>query len=347
MRRAVALAHNGLGRTAPNPTVGAVIVRDGQVLSEGWTSPYGGLHAEANALLPLDGKAPGATMYVSLEPCCWHGKTPPCTDALLNSGIRRVVVGMVDPHPKVQGRGLEILRSAGIEVQVGVEEEACRDLNAGFVKAHEQGRPRVWLKAAATLDGFLADHAGSSRWITSPEARQEGHRMRDRCDAILVGSGTLLADDPALTTRGIEGGRDALRVVIDTNLRCPDEARLLKVGQRPPLIFCAEDAPDRQLPARIVRVPRSEGGLDLAAVLTELCNRHVHNLLVEGGPHISRALLDLGAVDRLQLFLAPKVLAGGSGFLAGGPFDLADAPGFRIRGSRRVGPDLLIDLEAC
>ena len=344
MRRAIALAHNGLGRTAPNPTVGAVIVRDGQVLGEGWTAPYGGPHAEVNALRGVDAR--GATMYVSLEPCCWHGKTPPCTDALLASGIERVVVGMVDPHPKVQGRGLEILRAAGIEVDVGTEEEACRDLNAGFIQAHEQGRPRVWLKAAATLDGFLADHAGTSKWITSPEARKEGHRMRDRCDAILVGSGTLIADDPALTTRGIEGGRDALRVVIDTNLRCPEDARILKVGQRPPVLFCARDAPDRQLSARIVRVPRAEGGLDLSAVLGELCKRHVHNVLVEGGPQISRALLDLGAVDRLLLFLAPKLLAGGSGFMAGQPFDLAQAPNFRIRGSRRVGPDLLIDLEA-
>ncbi|HJN76407.1 MAG TPA: bifunctional diaminohydroxyphosphoribosylaminopyrimidine deaminase/5-amino-6-(5-phosphoribosylamino)uracil reductase RibD [Myxococcota bacterium] len=343
MRRCLQLARRGAGRTAPNPLVGALVVRDGEVLGEGWHARYGSAHAEIGA---LDGvEASGCTMYVSLEPCCWHGKTPPCTDAVLASGVERVVVGMVDPHPNVQGQGLAILRSAGIEVDLGCEEEACRDLNAGFIKAHERGLPRVWLKAATTLDGHIADHAGASRWITSQEARGEGHRMRDRCDAILVGSGTLLADDPALTTRGVEGGRDALRCILDTELRCPEDARILRAGQRPPLLFCAEDAPQRQLRAVVVRVPRAEAGLDVGAVLRELCRRNIHEVLVEGGATVTRSLLDAGVVDRMLLFLAPKVLAGGAGFVGGPPKDLAEASRFRVRSVRRVGPDVLLDLE--
>lgn len=347
MRRCVELARLGAGRTAPNPMVGAVIVLDGQVLSEGWHKQDGGPHAEVEALRPLGGRAPGATMYVSLEPCCWTGRTPPCTEAILASGITRVVIGMVDPHPKVQGQGIAILRAAGIEVEVGVEQKACRDLNAGFIKAHEQGLPRVWLKAASTLDGRIADHAGQSRWITSPEARREGHRMRDRCDGMLVGSGTLLADDPQLTTRGIEGGRDPLRAVVDTELRCPENARILHSGDRPPVLYCAEDAPQRELPATIVRVPRSPGGLDLDAVLADLVRRDVHNLLVEGGSRMARAMLEQGLVDRLLLFLAPKLLVGGPGFVGGAPYDLPQAPELRLHSSRRVGPDLLLDLEVC
>ncbi len=347
MRRCVELARLGAGRTAPNPMVGALVVQDGQVLSEGWHRADGGPHAEVEALRPLHGRAPGATMYVSLEPCCWTGRTPPCTEAILASGITRVVIGMVDPHPKVQGQGIEILRAAGVHVDVGVEQQACRDLNAGFIKAHEQGLPRIWLKAAATLDGRIADHAGKSRWITSPEARREGHRMRDRCDGMLIGSGTLLADDPQLTTRDIEGGVDPLRAVVDTDLRCPADARLLQVGDRPPVIYCADDAPRRDLRATIVRVPRVAQGLDLGAVLRDLCRRDVHNLLVEGGSRLTRSLLDQGLADRLLLFLAPKLLVGGPGFVGGAPFDLPKAPSLTLRGSRRVGPDLLLDLEVC
>jgi diaminohydroxyphosphoribosylaminopyrimidine deaminase / 5-amino-6-(5-phosphoribosylamino)uracil reductase len=346
MRRCVELARRGAGRTAPNPMVGALLVRDGEVLAEGWTQPPGQDHAEPDALKKLpDSRAPGATMYVSLEPCCFYGRTPPCTDYLLASGVTRVVVGMVDPHPNVQGEGLRILRNAGIQVDVGVEEAACRDLNAGFVKANEHGLPRVWLKAAATLDGRIADAGGKSRWITGAEARQEGHRMRDRSDAILVGSGTLLADDPALTTRGVEGGRDALRVVLDTELRCPADARLLQVGSAPPVIYCASDAPERELAATIVRVPRTDDGLDLDVILRDLVKRGVHNLLVEGGGRTLHSFLAAGLADRLLLFLAPKVLAGGTHFLEGAPFSLGEGPSFELLHTRRLGQDLLLDLQ--
>ncbi|NOY25977.1 MAG: bifunctional diaminohydroxyphosphoribosylaminopyrimidine deaminase/5-amino-6-(5-phosphoribosylamino)uracil reductase RibD, partial [Oligoflexia bacterium] len=248
IRRCLELAGQGLGRTAPNPMVGAVIVRDGQVIAEGWHRAPGLEHAEVDALSKLtdcaagpagSGCAEGATMYINLEPCCHHGRTPPCTDAILNSGIARVVVGMVDPFPRVSGEGLRILRQAGLDVVVGVEQAACRQLNLGFVRAQEQGRPAVILKAALTLDGRIADAAGHSQWITGPQARAIGHQLRDQADAVLVGRGTLLADDPALCTRGVAGGRDALPVVLDSELRCPQDARVLSAGRRP-LFFAAQ-----------------------------------------------------------------------------------------------------------
>ncbi len=345
MRRCVELARGAAGRTAPNPMVGAVIVQDGKVLAEGFTQPLGQDHAEPNALKKLGGRAPGATLYVSLEPCCHHGRTPPCTDAILNSGIARVVIGMVDPDPRVQGQGIQILRAAGIQVDLGVCEDSCRDLNAGFIKAQEQGLPRVWLKTAITLDGHIADTNGTSQWITSAEARREGHRMRDRSDGILVGSGTLLADDPQLTTRLPEGGLDPLRVVLDSRLQISKDARLFQAGDRPPVIFCGAEAPERELPATLIRVGQGPGGLDLRQVMGELVKLGVHNLLVEGGGGLSRSLLDQGLVDRLLVFMAPKILAGGRNFVGGTPFALPDAPRFRFRSTRRVGPDLLLDLE--
>jgi len=326
--------------------VGAVVVREGQLLAVGWHDTPGSDHAEPVALKKLpDQRAPGATMYVNLEPCCHYGRTPPCTDYILASGVSRVVVGMVDPDPRVRGEGLRILRGAGIDVDVGIEESACRDLNLGFIKANEQGLPRVWLKAASTLDGRIADAFGASRWITGEAARMEGHRMRNRSDAILIGSGTLLADDPALTTRGVDGGRDALRVVLDSGLRCPEDAKILRVGDRPPLLYCATDAPQRELPATLVRVPRCERGLDLRAVLGDLVQRGVHNVLVEGGGGLLHGFLSEGLADRLLLFLAPRVVAGGTHFVEGPPFTLGDGPAFTLHHTRRLGQDLLLDLQ--
>ena len=346
MRRCIELARRGAGRTAPNPMVGAVVVSEGRSLAEGWHGAPGSDHAEPVALKGLpEQRAPGATMYVNLEPCCHHGRTPPCTDYILASGVSRVVVGMVDPDPRVRGEGLRILRGAGIQVDVGIEEAACRDLNLGFIKANEDGLPRVWLKAAATLDGRIADAFGTSRWITGEAARLEGHRMRNRSDAILIGSGTLLADDPALTTRGVQDGRDALRVVLDSDLRCPEDARILREGDRSPLLYCASDAPQRELPATLVRVPRCETGLDLRAVLQDLVQRGVHNVLVEGGGRLLHGLLAEGLADRLLLFLAPRVIAGGTHFVEGAPFKLGEGPAFSLHHTRRLGQDLLLDLQ--
>ncbi len=343
MRRALALAERGAGRTAPNPMVGAVVVRDGEVLAEGWHTAVGEPHAEPAALAHLGGRAPGATMYVNLEPCCHYGRTAPCTDAVLAAGVARVVVGVVDPDPRVRGEGLRILREAGVQVDVGVEEEACRELNGGYLKRAERGLPRVWLKAACTLDGRIADATGASQWITGPDARQRVHGLRDRVDAVIVGSGTLLADDPALDTR-IDGGRDARPVLLDTELRCPAEARVLTAGL-PPWIYCAEDAPERDLAAEVRRVGRSGGGLDLDAVLRDLASEGFIEVLVEGGGQVHRSLLERGLADRLLLFVAPRVLAGGPGFVGGDPRALADAFGFELLSIDRVGTDVLMDLR--
>jgi len=322
--------------------VGAVILRDGEILAEGYHRAPGLAHAEPDALSRLEADAAGATMVVNLEPCCHHGRTAPCTDAILASGVERVVVGMVDPDRRVAGRGISILREAGLTVEVGILEEECRRLNAAYLCAVERGRPLVVLKAAATLDGRIADAQGRSQWITGAAARAAGHRLRDRLDAVLVGSGTLLADDPSLNTRA-EGGRDALPVVLDTELRCPPDARVLTAGRRP-LIFCATDAQERDLGADIVRVPRGAGGLELRAVLEALVARGVHSVLVEGGGRVHRSFLDGGCADRVHLHLAPKVLAGGAGWVGGDPLSLAGAHRFTVTSVSHLGDDVLIEM---
>jgi len=344
MGQALEVARRGAGRTAPNPMVGAVIVSDGQVLAEGWTQPPGQAHAEVHALAQLGGRAPGATMYVVLEPCCHYGRTPPCTDAILASGVRRVVVGTVDPFPLVAGKGIARLREAGLEVEVGVREAECRRLNLGFLRAVTEGLPELTLKAALTLDGRIASSRGEARWITGPAARAAGHALRDAHDAVLVGIGTVLADDPSLTTR-VPGGRDAVPVVLDSGLRLPAEARLLTAG-RPPIVYTAPDAPDRTLgAATIVRVPRGPGGLDVGAVLRDLARRGLHRVLAEGGGTVHRSLLDGGFVDRLELFVSARVLGAGPGFVGGPGFALAEAPQFRFVSGHPVGDDFHLVLE--
>ena len=345
MQRCLDLAAQGRGRTAPNPMVGAVILRDGEVLSEGWHRAPGTAHAELDALNQLDGDAAGATMVVNLEPCCHQGRTPPCTDAIIAAGISTVIVGMVDPDERMQGQGIAILEAAGVNVEVGVEEAACRALNHAYLSAKERGRPWVTVKAAITLDGRIADAEGTSQWITSEAARQVGHRLRDEHDAVMVGAGTLRADDPSLNTRG-EGGRDALPVILDTDLRCTADARVLSAGRRP-LIFHADDAPERgELEADTVAVPRTDTGwLALEPVMSELQDRGVHSILVEGGGQLIRSLLAGGMVDRIELFIAGRVLAGGPGWVGGTPFTLADAPGFQVIRHDTVGPDLHVVLE--
>ncbi len=343
MGQAMDVARRAAGRTSPNPMVGALVVRGGVVLAEGWTQPLGQDHAEPHALKQLRGKAEGATLYVVLEPCCHWGRTPPCTDIIVRSGISRVVVGTVDPFPLVSGRGIQALRDAGIEVLVGVREDECKRLNRGFLKAVTHGLPEVTLKAGMSLDGRIASEAGESRWITGPAARARAHELRDSHDAVLVGIGTVLADDCALDTR-LPGGRNAVPVVLDTWLRTPPGAKVLTAGRRP-LLLCGEDAPEVDLPADIVRLPRGPGGVDLGAALRAIAARGHHHLLVEGGATVHRALLGGNYVDRMELFVNGRVLAGGSGFASGPGFGLSDAPSFRFVSSVPVGDDLHIVLE--
>lgn len=348
MQTALVQARLALGNTAPNPAVGAVIVRDGVMLGQGYTEPVGGPHAETQALAAaaaLGHDVRGATLYVTLEPCCHHGRTPPCTDAILAAGIGRVVVGVVDPFPAVSGRGITQLRDAGVDVEVGVLAEACAELVVGFTRVVTGGLPEVGAKAAITLDGRIATASGESKWITGEAARAHGHSLRATHDAILVGIETALADDPRLTCRTADG-RDPVPVVLDSRLRLPADARLL-AGSCRALVFCAEDAPARELDADVVRVPRLDGGLDLVAVLSELGRRGHHRVLVEGGGRVHRSFVDRDLVDHFYLYLAPTLVPGGRPWLAGPALQkLADAPRYAAPSVTPLGDDILLHVRA-
>lgn len=322
MDLAIAQATDSLGHTAPNPSVGAVLTRAGKVLGQGRTKPVGGPHAEIEAI--RDARAAGhhdlegTTLYVTLEPCCHWGRTPPCTDAIQRERIARVVVGVVDPYPPMQGKGLARLRAAGIQVELGVRTQACAALVLGFTRTITQGLPEVTSKVACSLDGRIATSDGESQWITCEAARRDGHGLRATHDAVLVGIGTALADDPRLTCRTVVG-RDPVPVVLDTLLRLPLSARVLEAG-RPAIVICAEDAPRRALPAEVVRVPRGlDGLLDPVAALRALAERGQHRVLVEGGASIHRSLLDARLVDTLHVYLAPLLLPGGRPWLRDHP----------------------------
>lgn len=350
MNRALDLAEQALGRTAPNPAVGAVVVRDGAVLGEGWTRPAGGRHAEVVALqdCAAHGADPqGATMYVTLEPCCHHGRTPPCTDAILAAGVRRVVVGVLDPFPAMQGKGLQQLRDAGVEVELGVDEARCMRQILGFARSVSWGLPEVTSKAAVSADGHIATAQGESQWITGPQARQDGHHLRARHDAILVGIHTVLADDPRLTTRLPSDATqasplDPVPVVLDTHLRCPDAARLLGSSRRAVLV-CGPDAPARTFDhADVVRVALgSDGRVDAEAALRALAERGLHRVLVEGGGEVHRSLFDAGLVDTLHLYVAGVLVPGGRPWMGGGPLGaLADAVRLTLQEVHRLGGDV-------
>ena len=343
MERCVALARQAEGRTAPNPMVGAVVVRDGRAVGEGWHARAGEPHAEVGALSQAGELARAATLYVSLEPCSHHGRTPPCTEAIIRAGIARVVVGMADPNPKVDGSGIARLREAGIEVSYPVAERACCELNLAFVTAMRRGRPLVALKAAASLDGRIATVCGQSQWITGAAAREHGHGLRDRYDAILVGSGTALADDPRLSCR-LEGGRDPVPVLLDGRLRVPGTARMFTVGA-PALVYSTHQPP-LDHPATVIQVPPgADGGVDLQSTLAHLARRGVHSVLVEGGAAVHRSFLEAGLVDRVLLYFAPRILGGGPGWVAGpGIPRLADSFDLELVQVTKLDPDLLLEL---
>ncbi len=333
-------ARAALGRTAPNPSVGAVLVRGDQVLGRGRTQPVGGNHAEVEAVNDAHRAGhddlTGATLYVTLEPCCHWGRTPPCTDLILREGLARVVVGVVDPYPPMQGKGLARLRGAGVQVELGVRAAECGDVVLGFTRTLTRGLPEVTSKVAMSLDGRIATHRGESRWITGPRSREDGHRLRASHDAILVGIGTVLTDDPRLTCR-VDGGKDPVPVVLDSDLRLPLAARLLTAGA-PPVILCADDASERVLPAEVARVPRRpEGGLEPVEALRALADRGLHRVLVEGGGQVHRSLLDARLVDTLHVYLSAVVVPGGVPWIGGPPLDhLGDA--LRLGAPTQVEP---------
>ncbi len=357
MRAALALARRGLGNVWPNPAVGCVIANEGRVVGRGWTQPGGRPHAEAEALRRAGGLARGATAYVSLEPCSHWGRTPPCADALIAAGVRRVVVAIEDPDPRVAGAGLRRLREAGLEVETSVCAAEAADINAGFFTRLRLGRPLVTLKLATSLDGRIATASGESRWITGSPARQRGHALRACHDAIMAGTGTILADDPQLTCRlpGL-GHRSPVRVVLDRTLRIPPTAHIVAEAREVPtwlLTLRSADATRRSVIAGsgatlIDLDPDPEGRIDLAAALTALGERGITRLLVEGGARLAAALLRLDLIDRLVWFHAP-LLIGGDGVPAAaalGRAALADAPGFERVSTEAVGDDVLTTFRA-
>ena len=348
---ALALRIGERGRPSPNPHVGAVIARDGQVLATGYHHKAGHAHAEIDALQKLGFRADGATLYVTLEPCNHHGRTGPCSEAVLAAGIWRVVIGCEDRVPG-HGGGAQQLASAGLEIELGVRRAEAEALVEDFYKHQRTGLPFVTLKAAVTLDGRMASRTGDSKWVTGELARAHAHRMRDRSDAVMVGVGTVLADDPALTVRLVRG-RDPLRVVLDSTLQTPLESQLVRsAGQVPTLIFHGPSFNDERAAAlasagvSLVQVARAESGLDLTAVLSELGRRGVVRLLVEGGPTLHGGLLDAGLADRAAVFVAPRILADSSAMplaIARPRLQMAEAFSLREPTQRSFGDDVLIE----
>ncbi len=315
MRLALSLAEKGLGWTSPNPMVGAVIVKDGRIIGQGYHRRCGDLHAERDALANCGESPAGATMYVTLEPCCHHGRQPPCTEAILSAGIARVVVGSDDPNPLVAGKGLEQLRVSGVTVETGLLRKECDALNRVFFHYIRTGRPYVTMKYAMTLDGKIATRTGASRWITGEAAREQVHRDRHRNAAILVGIGTVLADDPLLTCR-IAGGKNPLRIVCDSTLRTPPDSQLVRTAREVPTILAAAEGaaarcePYEAAGCRVWILPEQDGHVDLTALMERLGAEQIDSVLLEGGGSLNWAALEAGLVHRVQAYIAPKIFGG-------------------------------------
>lgn len=347
MARALQLAERALWTTSPNPRVGCVLVREGEIVGEGWHVRAGEPHAEVHALRAAGERACGATAYVTLEPCSHYGRTPPCAEGLIAAGVTRVVAAMEDPNPLVAGRGLAMLRAAGIETACGLLTEAAQELNIGFVSRMTRGRPWVRLKTAASLDGKTALNNGVSQWITGPDARRDGHRWRARACAILTGIGTVRDDDPRLDVREVETTRQPLRVIVDSRLETPPTARILQGG--PVLLAAAVDDAERAnllkaAGAEILLLPNTAGKVELTALLNALAVRGINEVHVEAGWKLNGSLLREGLVDELLLYMAPCLI----GHHAAGLFnlpELTDLAGKRqlaLRDVRQVGADIRI-----
>ena len=350
MKRAIALARRGIGRTSPNPAVGCVIVKDGAIVGKGWHRKAGGPHAEVHALCQAGESARNADVYVTLEPCAHYGKTPPCADALIDAGVKRVFTAMVDPNPKVMGRGLVALRAAGVEVVTGLMEMESRFLNEPFIKHVTTGFPFVILKSAMTLDGKTATATGDSKWITNELSRRYVHRVRSMVDAVMVGVGTVTADDPRLTSR-IAGGKDPMRVIVDSSLSLPLESQVLhlKSSSRTVIATLAADGIKaekvRECGVELLHCRERDGRVDLHDLFARLGKRGVQSVLLEGGSTLAGEALRFGLIDKFLLFYAPRLLGGeGPGLFAGqGTARMADAPLLRDVRIRRFGGDILLE----
>jgi len=354
MARALKLAELGRGQTSPNPLVGAVVVKNGEIVGEGYHQKAGLPHAEINALREAGERARDAVLYVTLEPCCHYGRTPPCTKAIIEAGIREVIVGVTDPNPQVAGKGIRILQESGIRVQLGVLEEEARRQNEAFFKYIRTKLPFVTLKAAVSLDGKIATVSGDSKWITGEKARQLVHRLRAESDAVLTGIGTVLADDPLLNVR-LPGykGRQPVRVVVDSSLRIPEESQLVQTAaQIPTAVAVIKGNYSREKRARLEAVgvevwelPASEGRVDLKSLLGLLGQKEIMNLLVEGGSSLNAALMEGGLVDKYIIFQAPLLIGGSKapGVFGGKGFSrIKDCLRLSPVFTERVGGDMMI-----
>jgi diaminohydroxyphosphoribosylaminopyrimidine deaminase/5-amino-6-(5-phosphoribosylamino)uracil reductase len=346
MARALQLAARGLFTTSPNPRVGCVIVKDGRVVGEGWHERAGSPHAEIHALKAAGEAARGATVYVTLEPCSHHGRTPPCAEALVNAGVARVVAAMRDPNPLVAGSGIDMLTLAGIAAETGLMEAGARALNPGFISRMTRQRPWLRLKTASTLDGKTALANGASQWITGEAARADVQALRARACAILTGSGTVRADNPRMNVRDLDIGRQPLRVIVDSGLRTPADAAIL-----PALVACHHADPAARAAletagAEVIELPGAEGRVDLAALLALLAQRGVNELHVEAGAALNGALLAAGLVDEWVAYVAPMAVGDTARGLFAQPSlaSLADAARFRLADVRQLGSDLRLTL---
>lgn len=353
MKQALELAKRGCGWVTPNPMVGAVIVKDGKVIAEGWHERYGELHAERNALKKCTESPQGATIYVTLEPCCHHGKQPPCVDAIIEAGISRVVVGSPDPNPLVAGKGIQILKAHGIEVTEHVLQEECDQLNAVFLHYIRTGLPYVVMKYAMTLDGKIATTTGASKWITGEEARNHVQQQRHKYTAIMVGVETVLADDPMLTCR-IEGGRSPIRIICDTTLRTPLSANVVQTAKEVRTIFatCCEKQEQhrkyQELGCEILVVGQCKGHVNLSELMQRLGEQQIDSILLEGGGTLNWSAMEQGIVQKVQAYVAPKLFGG---FLAKSPVEgngvLTPMDAMHITKSTitQLGEDFLIEGE--
>lgn len=347
MRRALELAEQGRGRTSPNPMVGCVVVRDGKVIGEGWHRKAGEPHAEINAIADAGCDIAGATLYVTLEPCCHQGRTPPCLDTLLKHKPARVVVAMHDPNPKVSGESIFRLRDAGIEVEVGVLEAEARKQNEAFVKFITSKMPFVIAKCGMSLDGKIATRTGDSRWVTSEESRRMVHQLRNEVDAILVGSRTVMTDDPSLTTRLEEGKiKDPIRILLDADDYLDANARVFHQESDAPTWVVAPESRDFGGVAEVIKIRRTKRGLDMIELMHELARREVMTVLIEGGGTTHATAFNAGVVDKVMFFVAPKIVGGREAVTAvegEGVERMSDAILLERMTARPVGEDLLIE----
>ena len=347
MARALDLAERGRGRTSPNPMVGCVVVKDGRVVGEGWHAVAGGPHAEIVALKQSGDAAQGATIYVSLEPCSHHGRTPPCVDAIKKHKPARVVAAMEDPNPQVAGQGIAALQSAGIAVDVGVLEDRARKLNEAFVKYITTGRPFVIAKCAMTLDGKIATRTGHSQWVTGEAARLEVHQLRDEVDAILVGSRTIMLDDPRLTARVPDKEtRDPIRIIVDAGEYLDSERRIFRHESAAPTWVAVPEGRDFPEADDVLHVPSDESGIDMAALMEALGKREITSLLIEGGGATLASAFAAGIVDKVRFYIAPKIVGGADAVTpveGEGAASMDEAVHLVDMTATRVGDDLRID----